>query len=341
VTNKTAGGSKVTATFNGSASADVSFAFAVSDELSSLTLTKSSILADGTESATVRWGPVDYAGRAISGLEGAGFNLSDSSYITLGEVTETPAGSGTYTASLKGTAAKIVTISPAVNGVAAGAKTVSLTLNPRVITEIHVEGRSGDIQYAALNGTTGGFPTLVYNDEWNKKTTSFRFSAAGSDFGSSSAYTWKSDQSWVSVSADGVVTFTAKPTSATKTVTITATYPGYETYTYKFTVSKWFTQVYGYSTYPSVSQMCSSQGGIIPALSDLVLDKDNASTRNLGTLYGEWGGNAVNSGLGWSWTSSIPDGAEVGTRYTWKTASGTTDTSTENIARYKICMFDY
>ncbi|MGJ7067319.1 invasin domain 3-containing protein, partial [Morganella morganii] len=339
VTSKNAGVSNITATYNGSASAEVSFALAVSDALSSLTLTKSSILADNSESSVVQWVAVDYNGKALTGLENAGFNLSDGSYITLGDVTETPAGSGTYKASLKGSQAKVITVTPALNGVATGKKTVSLTLNPPVITEIHVAGYGGDIQYAAPSGTAGGFPSTVYENRWTNKTTWFRFSAAGGDARSNSAYTWTSDQSWVRVSADGVVTFTAKPTSATKTVTITATYPGYETYTYKFTVSKWFTQVYGYSTYPEVSRICSNRGGIIPALSDLVHNKDNVRARYPGTLYGEWGGN-----VGWqdrSWTSTVPDGAAAGTRYIWRASSGAISTDTENNANREICMFDY
>ncbi|HAS8353807.1 TPA: hypothetical protein I7721_22340, partial [Vibrio vulnificus] len=339
VTSKNAGVSNITATYNGSATAEVSFALAVSDALSSLTLSKASILADNIESSVVQWVAVDYNGKALTGLENAGFNLSDDSYVTLGDVTETPAGSGTYRASLKGSQAKVITITPAVNGVATGENTVSLTLNPRAITEIHVEGYSGDIKYTAPSGTTGGFPTLAFNDEWKKGTTSFRFSAAGGDVRSNSAYTWKSDQSWVSVSADGVVTFTAKPTSATKTVTITATYPGYETYTYKFTVSKWFTQVSGYASYAATNLQCSNLGGIIPAVSDLVVVGDG-TTGKLGTLHGEWGGNANYYALN-SWTSTIPDGGSAGGRNTFVAKYGSVLSSTENVTNYKICMFDY
>ncbi|WP_166793021.1 hypothetical protein [Budvicia aquatica] len=76
-------------------------------------------------------------------------------------------------------------------------------------------------------------------------------------------FNWTSNQTWAKVGADGLVTFTAAPTSATKTVTITATNktnPLIKTL-YTFTVNKWFETVrIAKSSSPNIATLCSIKG---------------------------------------------------------------------------------
>lgn len=111
-----------------------------------------------------------------------------------------------------------------------------------------------------------------------------------------SDYTWSSNQSWATVGKNnGEVKLSGKPTSANKTVTITAK-PNVEgkgtAFTYTFTLEHWFT-FYGGEPMaaPYAWQRCEQNGlDTTPAnLLTLGLNK-----RGVGTVYSEWGkGGAV------------------------------------------------
>ncbi|MDA5483430.1 hypothetical protein PGS49_22815, partial [Yersinia intermedia] len=118
-----------------------------------------------------------------------------------------------------------------------------------------------------------------------------------------SNFTFTTNQpSWTSVSAAGVVTFTAMPTSGTKTVTITATQIAapHATQSYTFTVKKWFsavalpsTPLTGATSKESLNTLCASLGeGFVGA--EVIRDVRGQGPAGVyrrvpGALLQEWG----------------------------------------------------
>lgn len=102
-------------------------------------------------------------------------------------------------------------------------------------------------------------------------------------------YSWSSDQQWVSVN-DGEILFSGKATSNTRTVTITAIPKlGGSTYSYTFTINKWFTGDGNTQTnWQGASSYCSGRGGL-PGVLEMTGALAGSTIRQVGALWSEWG----------------------------------------------------
>lgn len=132
-------------------------------------------------------------------------------------------------------------------------------------------------------------------------------------------YDWSSSQpTWASVDANGVVRFTTKPSSATKTVTIRATLKTDKSIVYSkdFTLSRWWTldrvssYQNNYCTAPRKQPDDSELGGVFNGLNSYT----SRGSYHLG-LWSAWG-NPENYGV----NSVFP----VGTENYWSVTPGST-----------------
>lgn len=108
-----------------------------------------------------------------------------------------------------------------------------------------------------------------------------------------SEFAWKSNQSWVLVD-DGKVTFNGDASSASKTVTITATHKtGGDPIEYTFTLNNWFrfilndwSSLYPPKNWHSARKLCQDINGTMPKMEQLSQGKGK---RAVGSLWSEWG----------------------------------------------------
>ncbi|EGK3604823.1 hypothetical protein MTQ28_22715, partial [Escherichia coli] len=107
---------------------------------------------------------------------------------------------------------------------------------------------------------------------------------------------------WVSVDNDGKVTFDGDATTAKKTVTITAMPKnGGDPLTYKFTVSRWFTnQGPSGRNWTDTNEACTTAGLALPPPEDLSGEYGVKPKRVIGSLWGEWGDFSNWRAQGWS-----------------------------------------
>lgn len=195
----------------------------------------------------------------------------------------------------------------------AAAETVAVT----AFAQGAVDQKSANVSFVAyslsnisVNGakftTAQGFPTTGF--------TGAKFQLLVNDATTwNTDYNWSTNQTgWTSVDANGNVTFTAMPTSGTKSVTITATPKGgAAAKTYSFNVGRWFhIGSYTTSSYADAQSKCSMPNSGIPDSSELVKGVTTVSTvpavREIGGLFNEWGSlpNTINKGKE-VWTSRL------------------------------------
>ncbi|SCC69754.1 Ig-like domain-containing protein, partial [Kosakonia oryziphila] len=331
LTSTTAGTSTVTATL-GSSTATTAARFVAGspdDGLSTLTALPGTIRADGSASSSITWQAKDVNGNPVTGLSNTGFSTGSATGVTVSTVTEGPAG--TYNATLTGTTAQTVTLSPTIGGIVTGSLTATIILTEPPQT------MPGSV---SVNGATfnlsGGFPTTGFTG------ATFQVLLNGSATNNSS-YTWSSNQTWVSVDNSGHVSFIGTPTSATKTVTITATPTASGTpYTYTFTVSKWFVNNGGIAlNWNDANTYCSSRGGLGTAL-DLTNVTSGTGSRagNSGALWSEWGALSSYSGSGfisdYNWTSEF-DSAGSGNNKMVRSDTGSIVYGAPTVPRSVVC----
>ncbi len=150
-----------------------------------------------------------------------------------------------------------------------------------------------------------GFPTTGY------QFSSFSFVMKNGT--KASDYTWKANQSWVTLTQNSNkmnVMFSKAPNSENKTVTITAQ-PRVEgvgtAFSYTFTLKRWFT-FYGGQPLPAPRawKICTDNG-LDTTPSSLLTSGTNK--RGIGTVFSEWGkGGSVFH----AWSSDINDQQQVG-----------------------------
>lgn len=100
-----------------------------------------------------------------------------------------------------------------------------------------------------------------------------------------SEFKWQSNQSWVLVD-DGKVTFNGDASSASKTVTITATHEtGGEPVKYTITLKNWFV-FSGEKKWAEAKKWCVNNNGTMPTVAQLSKGRDQ---RAVGSLWSEWG----------------------------------------------------
>ncbi|QXH74834.1 Ig-like domain-containing protein [Pseudomonas atacamensis] len=130
LTNTAAGVSTVLATLNGSSvPVNTRFVAGVPDPLnSSMVATPSSIMANDLELSVLRFTVKDSNGNSVTGLANdIRFVVAGVAGTTLGNVVESPFGSGSYEASLKGTTEGAATVTPTITGSQLGAINVQVT----------------------------------------------------------------------------------------------------------------------------------------------------------------------------------------------------------------------
>lgn len=130
--------------------------------------------------------------------------------------------------------------------------------------------------------------------------------------GDASDYTWKSDSSWVSVTTDGVVTFTDKGTGSRVTITGTPKSGAGRNIEYSFTLQSWFIN-HGMQSYYNAKQYCQNQQPeyTMPSVRQLggSGNYNHGSRGKLGELWSEWGDvggyEASEITSGGYWTSNV------------------------------------
>lgn len=119
----------------------------------------------------------------------------------------------------------------------------------------------------------------------------------GEDPAGNNSYSWRSDQSWVSVDGSGHVRFTQEPTSANHRVTITAEHTANGvSLSYQFTVNRWFrNNSFNIMGTSEAAAWCSSQGGgyAIPSYSEMTdrtpMVQTGGNRDTNARLWNEWG----------------------------------------------------
>ncbi len=123
----------------------------------------------------------------------------------------------------------------------------------------------------------------------------------GMSIATNSDYLWEVSEGWLSVDANGRITFERKPEdNESRTVNVKATNRNNgEIWTWTFTVGTWFT---GYPderlTWGPAGNLCHAQGQRLPERTEL---STGSNIRGTGALYSEWG-----SMNGYPWSGNMP-----------------------------------
>lgn len=251
-----------------------------------------SVKANGMDSATLTATVKDARGKVVPDTP---VTLSVTGRAELSDTTATTNASGQVQVTLTdGTGETVTVTAKAQNSRSDAGKTTTVTFVASTITGITV------------NNTSGTSNTRVFTSDSGFPKTGF----AGASFTLSidngtlavTDYTWSSSQPWVSVS-NGTVTFTGKPTSGTKSVTITARPKGGKgTVTWAFTLENWFTLIGGAKGIAETDSTCSNLGQSVPS-KDLLDYIDMGGTR-VGSLWSEWANSVPEQGgVGAVWAS--------------------------------------
>lgn len=126
--------------------------------------------------------------------------------------------------------------------------------------------------------------------------------------GNNSLYDWSSNQpSWISVDTAGIVTFTAKPTAATKRFRILAVPKADKSlvYYHDFTVNTWWYNNGSTWLNWEWSKRTCETNGVFPYASDM-LGRRGAIAQSPNSLYANWGDITKYAGSGfgaYSWTN--------------------------------------
>ncbi|WP_413499745.1 Ig-like domain-containing protein, partial [Buttiauxella gaviniae] len=291
LTSTKAGISTVTASINGSSqTVDVNFVADTSTATVSLAVEDDDALADLVAVNQVKATVTDVSGNPLanqtvnfSASNGAsissGSNITDANGIILRSLTNSKAGISSVTASI-----------------ASKSSSVDLLFTSVPLEKIYYNGRLK--RNAALDI---GFPTKGF---WN---AAFRLGGAKENLGTGQHYSWSSDQAWVSVDTTGMVKMIAEPTSAQKTVTITAipVAGNLPTFTYTFTINQFYiASSSGVTIAPNVNMtaatnFCANKGGgyRVPVSNELSSSTtSNSSNPQSGSLYTQWGGSVGGGG---------------------------------------------
>ncbi|EEF4509068.1 hypothetical protein FWL67_19200 [Salmonella enterica] len=204
-----------------------------------------------------------------------------------------------------------VTMTAYAQGSAIDQKTASVTFVPYTLSNVSVNG--------ANFATSSGFPTTGF--------TGAKFQLLMNNVTTWNAdYNWSTNQpGWTSVDASGNVMFTGAATTATKSVTITATPKGgiSPARTFSFSVSAWFSATVAATySYNATVTYCTGLGGQLPTRANLASSIASATSgswmivRTPGQgLIAEWGnisGTSYPSASGGFYGNYIRTGDPVG-----------------------------
>ena len=251
---------------------------------SSISTSPKSIKADNSEGSTITIELKDAYGNAVSGygpdnLDKLSIYVEDSrdnevtSNISWGgaleESTTTP---GTYTRILKGKVVDTLTVRPQIGGANLGDIKDTVTLEGALFKDINSNG------YTFAIGSN--FPDTGFNGA--------KFTLNMPSGKTASNYTWSSNQSWVTVTSAGLVTF-GDATSSTKKVTITAisNSTGEQSLAFTFTIGTWYLlDLNNHLSWDDTNSYCSSQNAAMPNKAQMT---SGTNIRGMGSLWAEWG----------------------------------------------------
>ncbi|WP_270828613.1 Ig-like domain-containing protein [Aeromonas sp. Y318-1] len=196
--------------------------------------------------------------------------------------TTTTDASGKVTIGVKDSiaAAETVYITAYAQGSTVDQKTASVNFIAYSLSNVSVNGANFAAGFGfPTTGFTGAKFQLLMNNvtTWNTD------------------YNWTTNQpGWTSVDASGIVTFTGTASTATKSVTITATPKGgASARNYAFVVGKWYSvSTSAIYTYTSTVTYCSGIGAVMPTRLGLInsnITTGSVTARGLGYLWGEFG----------------------------------------------------
>lgn len=190
-----------------------------------------------------------------------------------------------------------------------------------------------------VNGYTflpeAGFPTTGFTG------ANFRLKLK---LASATDYTWSTNASWVSVTNDGVVTFTGTGTSDRVTITGTSNNGHGRVVAYSFTLKNWFiSSGHMNLNWADANTYCSSRAGYsLPVVAQLTLHSGHVPTRLRGTgaLWNEWGNTlsypgAVFSGA-YNWSL---DPEDRGDHYSVHLGSGNIGSNYGGNSSGVVCLF--
>lgn len=273
LTSTTAGVSIVTLDLQGQqATADVRFTVLPADATnSSFNVSTPDIVADGTMSSLLTFVPRNKNNEFVSGIQNLEFRQSGIP-VNIGTITE---NADNYTASVVGSTAGNVSITPLVDATPLDSLQKTITLYPvPKITGIKVNGE----QFA----TNKSFPKTIFKD------ATFQLEM-NDDVTNNAQYEWTSSYAAsASVDSQGKVKIAYRTYGSTVTVTAKSKkFPSY-TVTYQFKPNLWvFMGSSSQKDSLAASRACQQLGDFV-ALVDSSR-ATNGSRSPDGTLWGEWG----------------------------------------------------
>ncbi|MBC3381134.1 hypothetical protein H8I69_18605 [Serratia fonticola] len=235
-----------------------------------------------------------------------------------------------------------VTVSPSVKvSTTTGVPRIATTVLPQTYRFFPQGSWFGFSANSATFPRDSGFPTTGF-------VGAFYAYLVDGNFANNINYTWTTSQpDWMTVDADGRVTFTNKPTLAQRTYTITATPKagGSPPITLTSTLKSWFSKPTTAQYYwQNANVMCNgiSAKSRLPLVSELTgapkFPLGTPGPRGMGSLWGEWGNlnSTIYKGTGFMWGTYWSSEANGnGEYYAVNAVSGTVDNSTGN---YTTCI---
>ncbi|MGL4212329.1 MAG: hypothetical protein ACRCSA_05070, partial [Morganella morganii] len=214
--------------------------------------------------------------------------------VTDTAVSNVTENNGVYTATLSGTKAGDAVITVTADGTAVSGLSAPVKLTWDDGTDLYTQVNP----YGFSLGD--GFPSTGFIGA----TFTIR---AGGDEANNSLFDWTVDQSWVSVSGNGVVTMNSEPVSAKNTVTVTRTpKAGGAPRSYTFTVKGWGTNTTGGAgPFISIQGRCTDTGSRLVTQAEIAR---GVGVRTVGSLFSEWGDMSrylVGFPFAKTWTSDI------------------------------------
>ncbi|HEN3636220.1 TPA: Ig-like domain-containing protein [Yersinia enterocolitica] len=267
-----AGDNRVTVTSLGSTPAEKVSTFisgSVSASSSTLTVSPTSIVANGTATSTLSFTARDVNNNPLTGRTIA-FAISGTGATRSKVGTVTGSSNGVYTAT---PTAGVVNVAVAVDGT-----TVSGTNNSKTVTL--TAARQLPFSSISVNGyafkVTEGFPTTGFIG------ASFNLNVPGV----TSDYNWSSNVPWATVDKSGKVTLSGTGNSSAVTIKATPKAAGGASFVYNFMLNKMYAFTNSLQVYNSNEVGCIIQGYTVPHYNEL---SNNSSARGIGPVWQEWG----------------------------------------------------
>ncbi|CND48210.1 invasin domain 3-containing protein [Yersinia intermedia] len=272
------------------------------DSWSTFTATPAGIPADRTAFSTLTFTAKDVNQNPVTGLTNVTFAVTRPGVVMMSAVTETPANSGTYVATLKGalfSAEGEVIVTPQVPSSSLAGLSATVTLFENTNFE---NLYANNFRYSLGIHPVTGFIGATF-------TLRARHAA--------DHYDWTTTSDAVKVDSTGQVTFIRKP-SGPVTILATPKVDGAPPLTYTLPVKKWFVNngLTLISSWAAASNWCTEQGLRLPTQFEMTTN--GGQSNNFFALVSEWGNMSNYPGTNYSglyeyWTSDGVAGVNLTT----------------------------